>query len=427
MQRILYKRFLAAGLLPIAFVSASFAQSDLLDVLRVRVEREGRIKVGVPITARTLDDFYVHDQVIVPKGTLVVGKVTRVTPVPRRVRLNAMSHGDFTPLHTPEIRFTDLHLADGRDIGISTEPATESSETVRFYASGSKHPSLVKQAWTTLIGRKDAAIQAVKAPGKKDRIEDLVYAQLPWHPQEIEENTVYELHLREPIALSASTQTQHSNEKGVKQNALLKARLLTPLDSRKVKNGDAVAAIVTAPELDESHRVEVPEGSMLYGRVVHTRAARSFGRNGALRFTFDRLQLPEGFEQRITGVAKGVDSARGRELAIDNEGGVQPPSNKSVIAPLALSLLAASALRDDEAPMAHAATSANGFGLITRVVAITTKSNVFGGVIGSITAARMVYSRFLAHGKDVTFERGTGIEVDLGISQKPMPKSGATR
>jgi hypothetical protein len=421
-NRIAFSRFVAASLLPIAFVGVSFAQSDLLNTLRVRVEQESRIKVGAPVTARVLDDFYVHDELIVPKGTLVVGKITRVTPLPRRTRLNAMSRGDFTPLHSPEVRFTDLQLADGRDVSISAEPATDSSETVRFYARGGKHPSIFKQAWTTLLGEKDAAVQAVTAPGKKDRIEDFMYERLPWHPQEIEQNTVYELHLREPIALAPSTQRQLSSEKGVNKNALLKARLVTPLDSRKVKNGDAVAAIVTAPELDENQKVVVPEGSMLYGRVVNARAARSLGRNGALRFTFEKLQLPEGFEQQVTGVAKGVDSAHGRELAIDNEGGVQPPLNKSVIAPLALTLLSASALHEDEAPMAHAAASANGFGLITRIIAISTKSNTFGGVMGSITAARMIYSRFLAHGKDVKFERGTGIEVDLGRTHAPMSK-----
>jgi hypothetical protein len=72
--------------------------------------------------------------------------------------------------------------------------------------------------------------------------------------------------------------------------------------------------------------------------------------------------------------------------------------------------------------MAHAAASANGFGLITRIIAISTKSNIFGGVMGSITSARMIYSRFLAHGKDVKFERGTGIEVDLGTTHAPMTK-----
>lgn len=423
-HRLFSLRFVAVCTMPIAFAVASFAQGDLLDTLRVRVENESALKVGAPVSARTMDDFYVHDEVVVPKGTLVVGKITRVIPVPRRTRLNAMSHGDFTPLRTPEIRFSDLHLADGRDVPFSSEPATESSETVRFYASGSKHPSLIKQAWSTLLGRKDAAINAVKAPGKKDRMEDFLYSRLPWHPQEIEENTVYDLHLREPLALAPTTQRQLSDVKGVRQNALLKARLVTPLDSRTVKNGDAVSAIVISPELDANHRVEVPEGSMLFGRVVNARASRRFGRNGALRFTFDRLQFPEGFEQQVTGVAKGMDSAHGRDLTVDSEGGVQPPSNKGILVPLTLSLLSAAALTEDEASMAHAATSANGFGLITRIIAIATKSNTFGGVMGSITSARMIYSRFLAHGKDVKFDRGTGIEVDLGVTHAPMPRGG---
>jgi hypothetical protein len=42
-NRTAFSRFVAASLLPIAFVSVSFAQSDLLSTLRVRVEQECRI------------------------------------------------------------------------------------------------------------------------------------------------------------------------------------------------------------------------------------------------------------------------------------------------------------------------------------------------------------------------------------------------
>lgn len=387
------------------------------------MERETKIKQGAQVSARTVDDFYVNDELVVPKDTLVVGKIDRVTPVSRRTRMNAISRGDFTPLHDPEITFTALRFNDGREVPLSTDTATVSSETVRFVARGTKHASLFRQAWMNLMGRKDEAVKVVKAPGKKDRIEEYLYSQLPWHPQEIEDGTVFELHLRQPIAVTPMTDRQVSPEKGISENAEIKARLITPLDSRTAKNGDVVAAVVSSPELDANHRISIPQGSMLYGHVVNARGARKFGRNGALRFAFEKLQLPEGFEQQVNGVAQGIDSARGRELAIDSEGGVQPPSNKSVIAPLALTLLSASALREDEAPMGHAAASSNGFGMAARIVAITTKSNVFGGVVGGISAARMVYSRFIAHGKDVQFARGTGIEVDLGTAHTPMPKA----
>lgn len=406
----------------LAFVGTSHAQADLLNDIRVQVVREAKIKAYAEVDARVLDDFYIDSQLVVPKGTKVIGKVVSVTPVSRHTRLSAISHGDFTPLRTPEIQFTELHLGDGRDIPLDADIASEASETVRFTATGSKRSSLIRRAWADLMGRKNEAVRTITAPGKRDRAEEYLYSQLPWHPQEIENGTVYDVHLRHSLELEPTTHLRVSKAQTTSQNAALQARLTVPLDSKSTKKGDSVAAIVTAPQFDAEHQILIPEGSLLIGRVVNVSPARRFGRNGTLRFNFDRLQLPEGYQQDVNGVATAIDGSHGQQLAIDAEGGVQRPSNKGVIAPLVLTLLSASALHEDESPVAHAAVASNGFGLATRIVSMTTKSSVFGGVVGGIAAARMVYSRFIAHGKDVKFDRGTGIEVDLGATHAPMSK-----
>jgi len=79
-----------------------------------------------------------------------------------------------------------------------------------------------------------------------------------------------------------------------------------------------------------------------------------------------------------------------------------------------MGLLAASALHEDEASMGHAATASNGFGLIGRVAATASGSKTVGGVIGGISAARAIYSRFIAHGHEVSFPRNSEIEVEVG-------------
>jgi hypothetical protein len=107
-------------------------------------------------------------------------------------------------------------------------------------------------------------------------------------------------------------------------------------------------------------------------------------------------------------------------IQLDNEGGAKPQSNRSFLVPLSLGLLATSALTEDEASVAHAAASSNGFGLIGRVIAISTGSNIVGGTLGAISTGRAVYSHFLANGKDVVFPHNTEIEVDLGPAAQPM-------
>jgi hypothetical protein len=49
-----------------------------------------------------------------------------------------------------------------------------------------------------------------------------------------------------------------------------------------------------------------------------------------------------------------VDGRVSQSLKIDAEGGVEPDSNRGIVAPLAMGLLAASSLHDDEASLGHA-------------------------------------------------------------------------
>jgi hypothetical protein len=122
----------------------------------------------------------------------------------------------------------------------------------------------------------------------------------------------------------------------------------------------------------------------------------------------------------VTGVPSAVTGLAGADIQLDNEGGAKPQSNRTLLAPLSLGLLASSALMEDEARVGHAAASSNGFGLLGRIIAISTGSNIMGGTLGAISTGRSVYSHFLAHGKDVKFPRNTEIEVDLGPSGNPM-------
>ena len=48
------------------------------------------------------------------------------------------------------------------------------------------------------------------------------------------------------------------------------------------------------PVLDKDKQLVVPQGSVLVGHVTTAKAARSLGRNGKLRFTFQQVQFPEG-------------------------------------------------------------------------------------------------------------------------------------
>jgi hypothetical protein len=273
------------------------------------------------------------------------------------------------------------------------------------------------------MNRKTQSVEMVKAPGRITRLKKILYSQLPWHPQAIENGTQYDVTLLQPIpalaSASATTTTlpaKPDEPKGSvgKDSSVLHARLQNELSSRTAQRDDPVTAVVTQPVLDAQGKIEIPQGAMLHGRVLQTRAAKKWGKNGALRFTFSRVDFAQGAPEQVAGVPTAVDGSKNGTLKLDAEGGVQPDTNKGVMLPLMMGWLVASSIFDEDAGVAKIGVTSNGFGLITRLIAISTGSRYVGAAIGSVATARTIYTRFLAHGRDVSFARNSQIEVELG-------------
>lgn len=405
-------------------VSASFAwsQNPGSEVVRVQLDLPAKFKAGAPVHAHTVEPIYENNRLVIPAGTPIEGEIAQVNPASHKTRLDAKFHGDFTPLHEVKIRFERVLPADGHPVPISAALADESSSVVVFHTAGTKHDSLMHRAWGFAVGKKNEAINTFTAPGKEHRLERMLFRQLPWHPESLEPGTQYDVQLLHPVGTNAVVMDPAKLLKELKldPSTELHARLLTDLTSAKNKAGDPVTAIVTQPKLDAEGRVQIPEGTLLEGNVLQASPAGKWGHNGALRFTFHKMEFPQGAQQLVTGVPTAVAGAASANIQLDNEGGAKPQSNRALMAPLSLGLLATSALTEDEASVGHAATSSNGFGLIGRVIAISTGSNIMGGTLGGIAAGRSAYSHFLAHGKDVVFPHNTEIQVDLGPAKKPM-------
>ncbi len=437
---MLHRNLLYPVLCSLALGSAlCYGQSDksapaVPPILRVQLEAASKIKVGAKALARTVEPFYSSTQLLLPAGSVVEGKIIAVTPVSRNKRLDAVSHGDFTPLREATLQFDHVQLASGQLLALETAPAQQGSDVVRFQGSTAPHKSLFAQAWASFNQQKDQALNDVRAPGKWDRIKKAIFAQLPWHPQAIEAGTQYDLTLLQPIVPPGSSLTpapldaaqnrakhdppQKEPPQKLEQSATVHARLAVDLSSRTSRQDDPVAAVVTQPLLDPQGKVEIPQGAVLRGRVLHAQAAKSRGRNGALRFSFNQVDFANAPAQQVAGVPTALDGSQGGHLKLDAEGGVSPDTNKGIALPLAMGLLAASAFTDSDGGISHAATASNGFGLITRIVAISTGSRIVGGVIGSIGTARLIYTRFLAHGRDVTFDRNSQVDVEIGPTHK---------
>lgn len=384
------------------------------DALEVQIERDTHMKVGSRVTARTVYPLYVDDRLVVPTGSELTGTIESLEPADKKTRLDAKLGGDFTPLHQPRIKFHHLMLPGGTDVPIDAALTTGGLDVVRFQAlSPGHHPSMIKQFWADAIGRGKDEVRTFTAPGKVDRALRLLYSELPYHPELLTEGKQFSVEIAGPTDIPpvAAPPEKSSGEKAVASTVTLEAELANEITSKNAVPGTKVRAVVTQPLMNAQQQVQVPEGTILLGKITQARAAGKWGKGGILRFSFRELQFPEGFTQKVHGAPVAID-AKNDNIQLDAEGGVKP-GPKGIAAPLIMGLLAASAVHEDEASVLHTGGASNGFALIGRVAALASRSTYVGAAFGFYGTGRAVYSRWIAHGQDVDFPKHTRIEVQL--------------
>lgn len=205
---------------------------------------------------------------------------------------------------------------------------------------------------------------------------------------------------------------------------VLHARLITSLSSATAKRGDAIAAIITQPMLaPDRPRLLVPEGTHLFGKVMYAKPARRFGRNGSLRFSFNRLDLPSAERRQVLqihGQISAAETAPGEHVSMDEEGQTQANDGPEKFAePLLLLVLAANASPDHghhhatSADSGTATTSSNGFGLIARIIALSTRNTSVIQGFAYFALAKSLHYHFIAKGHETTFPHDTEVQVTL--------------
>jgi hypothetical protein len=395
---------------------------------RIEVIRRTRMKSGRAIQGRLLEPVYAENHLLVPSGTVLEGTISELRAASHSKRLDAKFHGDFTPLDEPVIQWTSLSRSDGSEYPLLAESSEGAGSTLYFRTTKSAHTSLFRRAWNGFIGRKDSAVNTVKAPHKLERLQKYFWSQMPYHPQYLDEGSQYEMAFVRDLRLSSEAsvaRTEPVGERPLENLVSVHSRLRTDISSSNAKPGDAVEAIVTEPVLDMKNQLVIPQNSILHGSVLSATPSRRWGHNGVLRFSFNEVSWPSGFRQNVEATPTAVESTPNTKLEIDQEGGVAQQTNRSIAAPLVMGLLSASALGDDDGGLGKAAVSSNGFALIGRLVAIASGSRYVGGTIGAVATGRAVYTRWLAHGKDTHF--GNDTEVLLEMSPAHSHRMGAVR
>jgi hypothetical protein len=437
--------------------------------LRLYLTKRVSKSLGAPVQAKLLDPVFAFDREVIPAGTIALGSITRTVPVGRWQRIAAILNGDFTPLRQAEAEFTTLRLPDGREIPTHTveamglnsiyiEPSAKSRKNTKAHPE-SQNGGILGTAKQAAKDRVNGAINSrsrgfadiIRSPNRKEKLEDLLWSKLPYHPQYWRAGTRFDAALRDPLGLgTAVVKPEELAALGTQPapDSVAHVRLLTELNSASAKQGDPVEAILTTPVFSPEHRLVLPEGTRLKGEVVVVKKARSFHRPGQLRFSFQGVDLPaEVASLRQAAPARTSMTTQGTLLAaegsgnapvgVDNEGGVKAKESKTRFLAPVVSLMLASRAADNDA--GHHATAGGhgeanvsgrtlggslGFGLLGAAISQTSK--YVGMAFGYYGLAWSVYSSVLARGGEVQFDKNAMMDVRFGsrAPSSPAPTSG---
>lgn len=411
--------------------------------LRLYITTRLSQRAGEAVKARLLEPLYAFDREVAPAGSEVFGKVVRLKPTTGMARAAAILGGDFTPLHQAQVQFTTLLLPGGRRVSLHTV-ATQALNSIadlnpnkKKAAASNQHTGVLGTAKAQVKDRVNGAKQTisdmVRAPDRKERLEDFLLAKLPYHPQHLRRGTRFDAELADPVQFGTAVVPLQSMRMLGSQpaaDASVEARLVTALDSDSSTQGERVEAVITRPLFSGDKQLLLPEGTRLVGAVTMVHRARWFHRGGQLRFNFQNIELPDALKStgqaehstRTLAMLQATEQDAKKPVKVDEEGTVKSSDSRTrFIAPAVAYVIASRAADQDVNKRTGVPESntggrslggASGLGLLG-VAAAKASANV-ASALGYYGLAWSVYSNVIARGREVEFNRNASINIRFG-------------
>lgn len=410
-------------------------------------------RVGTPIRAHLAEPIYVFDRMVIPAGTEVDGRISRVETLPRKARVLAMLNGNFTPQRKAEVTFDTVVLKNGRRLPMETVVSpgvpraihletAENGKQKKKSAARSKVDQAMAEARQRAQAQRDQVVQNIKSPGRIHRLKSALVSRLesqsPYRPQAFPEGTTFIAELKQPVAFGSEDDPPDAFKSvgaPVPPGSLVHATLATALSSAKDHVGATVEAVLTRPVLTEDQHLILPQGTRLEGIVTAVRPAKRWGRNGELRFTFRQVELPSRVKQAVEASLEGVEADKAANLKLDSEGGAHAvTSKKQYVAPVLEVMLAMGSMdhRDHDRADVQDATNGGtdvggsavrggvGLGFAGSIIALVARSRAVSAGFAFYGAGWSVYSHFVERGRDVVFAKNTPIEIRFGTHGRPV-------
>ena len=380
--------------------------------LRCILDKSLRItKSGEPVTARLVEPVYIGTTLAIPEGSKILGHVASVSTAPLNKRTARLLNGDFTPPQTANVTFDHLILSDGTSLPIHTDTTVGvSGVKTAQYLSKSERPGIHQRI-------KDAA-EPLREPNKLQRLRESAITRLPYHPEYIDQGTIFNSALLDPITAPRPVQSVAASHPPF-GDKYLQLRLLTPLKSQMIAHGAFIEAAVSQPYYNSDHDLLYPAGTRLKGTVSKAKSADWMKKNGALLFSFQSALAPDGTSSSVDATVAGVQSSGGQNLTVGQEGDIKATTSLFTQLRAPLSLIGPSkSLADSTAnktAWSRAGEGRKGFGLLGAGAAQASAATATG--FGYFGATMKIYDAFVAKGSNVELPVNTPIF--LRINEKP--------
>jgi hypothetical protein len=357
---------------------------------RCRLDKGLRItKAGEPITAKLVNPVYVGAVLAIPEGSTIKGYVSRVSTSPLSKRTGRLLMGDFTPPKTANVTFDQLVLSNGQSVSIHTDTTVGiAGLRTAQYLPKSQRPGVRQKV-------KDMA-KPLGEPNKFQRLKEATITSLPYHPEYLDQGTIFDTALLEPVTAPRPLAPVPDLARPSGDN-YLRLRLLTPLRSQMIAHGASIEAAVSEPYYNSAHVLLYPAGTKLEGTVRKATSADWMKKNGALLFSFHSALTPSGAASNLNATVAGVQAVGRENLAIDEEGQIRAttPLLSQLRAPLSL-IGPSRSLTDssvNKTAWSRAGEGRRGFGLLGAGAAQASAATATG--FGYFGAAMKIYDAFI--------------------------------
>jgi hypothetical protein len=378
---------------------------------RAALEKGVRLKkIGQPIAAKLLEPVYAGENLAIPAGSTIKGHVSAITTAPMGKRAGRMLGGDFTPPKTAHVTFDQLVLSDGTTLAIHTDSAVGLGRVTNSrYLPAAKRPG-------TFHKLKTAAITPFREPNKMQRLGETVMTSLPYHPEYIDQGTVFDAVLLEPISVRLSVEPNPAPAQLVSE--YLHLHLLTPINSNISTAGGRIEAVVSEPYYQGDHQLIYPAGTRITGTVQKASSTGWMKKNGSVVFAFRSISMPDGTLKEIHSTVGGIQAESSEGLEVGKEGEIKATTSPlaRILAPVSL-IGPSRAVADTslvKTAWSRSGEGRSGFGLVGAGAAQASAGTTIG--FGYFGAAKKLYSAFIAKGSNVELPAYTPIVLRLDSS-----------